>query len=103
VTPAQTRTVDRGHGYALSDYLGDHGAAGSPGQGAGAHPARRALALRLPAGTALDRPAELTGLVADGITGAELAVCPFPQAGRGLRAPVLYSAVMSRTGTAIIG
>ncbi|RBY82253.1 hypothetical protein [Blastococcus sp. TF02A-26] len=25
VTPAETRTVDRGHGYALADYLGDHG------------------------------------------------------------------------------
>ncbi|WP_029432858.1 hypothetical protein [Blastococcus sp. URHD0036] len=29
VTPSETRTVDRGHGYALSDYLGDHTDAGA--------------------------------------------------------------------------
>jgi hypothetical protein len=38
----------------------------------------------LPTGSvvALERPAELTALVADGLTGAEVAVCLFPEAGR---------------------
>ena len=45
--------------------------------------ALRAGDRELPAGSvvALDRPGELTRLVADAVTGAELAVCLFPEAG----------------------